>query len=167
MSEKGWTFQARSIEIETCQLASVFNGDIDGNDIGDATMKLFNASDAEITVQATADTDCVRTELYWEPIYDLEILSGFLQIITSTSNDMRVFVRAIPDLTPAQGGSKDMICGFNLRYLPANGVVRFDGKAPKFLPYHATNHTNKFRVSVHSLAGDKQKLLVNFDHFKE
>ena len=169
-AKKGWTYHMCGIEFETSVLNSIYHKDVNGNDLNETTYKLYDSNDNEITVQATADTDCVKTVIEFEPTYDYEIIGGTIKYIDSTNplnTDFRVWVIAVPDLTPAQGGSKVMVESVNLQYVdPANGVEA-DGRASKLMAYDATYHTNKLQITVKHPAGGKEKFMLALELFRQ
>jgi hypothetical protein len=149
ITRTGWHFQLHGVEFCTSQLNSTFNEDKDGNDLGFTTLKFYNSSNVELTAgtQAELDANCIKTVLTWEPTEDIEIIGGVLEQPTPPTTNMRLWATAIPDLTPAQGGSVPFTTGgVNLRYISGN--LDLDGKTPKLLPYDATYHTNKFEIVV-------------------
>jgi hypothetical protein len=168
-AEKGYTYQARFTELETCKLSSLVNDDITGADIGDASLKFYNSSDVELVAgtQAELDANCTATKLTWEPVYNMELIGGSARILTTPINDMYVHVRGVPDLTPAQGGSKDMVCGANLKFLLAKDDIIFDGRASKPMAYNATYHTNKMLVKFSGSVGEKVRLMIKWEHYKQ
>ena len=149
----GWHFQAHSIEWTTSTLASVYNADSSGNDLGFATVKFYDSNDAEITT-APEMTGCVKTVIDWEPTFDYEMVGGSLHHASVPGSNCRLYVIAVPDIPAAYGGSIFFAQGgINLNHVGATGSIRLDGRAPKRLTYDATNHTNKLRFILKHTAG--------------
>ena len=151
ITRTGWHLEAQCVEFQTSKLSSIFNEDKDGNDLGFTTIKFYNSSDTELTAgtQTELDNNCVKTVLTWEPGHDYEILGANIEQASTPTTDVRLWVTAVPDLTPAQGGSIPFIQGgLNLRRIGAGGELNVDGKVPKLMSYDATYHTNKFEVLV-------------------
>jgi len=161
----GWTYQLRVFEFETSVLNSLYNKDAAGSDIGDVTFKLYDSSDVEITVQATADAQCVKTVVDWEPTHDYEIVGGKILAKTTPGVDMRLYVIGVPDVPAGSGGSKAMVSGANLSY-PNDKMVIADGRASKYMKYDDTYHTNKLRFILIHPAGAKCKMACMKDIFK-
>lgn len=166
MAPKGWTFQARAIEFETAKLGSIYNKKHDGSNWNDATLKFYDDEDNELTTQGDILASGVKTVLDWEPLYDYEVVGGFLSRITTISQDVRCHIIAIPDLTEGQGGSKLMVSGINLQYIDDGDRLTVDGRTSKRLNYNATYHTNKLRIQLDHPAGSQNKLMVVFEHYK-
>jgi hypothetical protein len=168
ITKTGWHFQLHGFEFHTSQLNSVFNEDMDGNDLGFSTLKFYNSSDVELVAndQAELDANCVKTVATWEPDQDVEVIGGVLEQPVVTANNVRMWIRAIPDLTVAQGGSVPFAeGGINLKYI--NGNLDLDGKTPKLMPYNATNHTSKFEITMKHEVGDIAPIHLLFKLFRE
>lgn len=163
---KGWTYMARAIEIQTSQLDSVYSKQYDGTNWGDVTLKCYNSSDVEITVQSTADTDCVKTVVDWEPIYNYSIVGASATVDASFTGDLRVWALAVPDIPYSLGGSKRMISGVNMRFHGAKETFEFDGRTSKRMLYDATYHTNKIRIFYKHNAGEKINVMVIWNHYR-
>lgn len=163
-SPTGWTFQNDALEFETCVLNSIYHKDHLGADKGFATIKLFKSDGTEITDQLTADTQCVETRVDWEPDYDYEIIGGSLSLSSQPITDYRVWVIGVPDLTEAQGGSKQFISGINMKF-KSSSELEINGRSAKRLIYNPTYHTNKMRLKILSGAGSKIKGMLGFQYF--
>jgi len=162
----GWTYQMTAIEAETSVLSSVYHKDFNLNDLNYTTLELLDDEDAEITVQATADTDCVTTVLCFEPPWDYEVVGGTIKTADSVSVDLRVWVVAVPDIPAYLGGSKVMVENVNLRFIDPNNGIEADGRACKFLKYDVNYHTNKLKLIFRHPAGHKEKIMIAFELFK-
>jgi hypothetical protein len=168
ITRTGWHFQMHSLEFITSKLASIFNEDVDGTDLGFTTIKYYNGSDTELVAgtQAELDSNCVKTVVDFEMDQDIEVIGGILEQPTAPTTDVRIWVLAIPDLTVAQGGSVPFTNGgINLRYISNN--LDIDGRTPKLLPYDATYHTNKFRITLKHTAGTQCPINLIFKLFRE
>lgn len=167
IAKKGWTYHHRAIDFDTSTLASLVNEDKDSADLGDASIKFYNSSDVELTTQGDCDTSCVKTVVEFEPSWDYELIGGQLVVGTKISQDYRAWMVAVPDLTPAQGGSKIMINNYNLRFVDPNGGVHIDGRTSKYLTYDAVYHTNKLQIIIRHPAGGKEKLMIALELYKQ
>jgi len=168
ITKTGWHFQLHGLEFCTSGLASGFNEDVDGNDLGFTSLKFYNSSDVELVAgtQAELDANCVKTVYDIEIGQDIEVIGGLIEQPALPTTDVRMWVLAIPDLTVAQGGSVPFTQGgINLRYISGN--LDLDGKTPKLLPYSATYHTNKFRIIVKHNAGVIHPIHMLFKLFRE
>lgn len=165
-AKAGWTYHLTAPEFETSVLNSLYHKDADGNNLGQATVKYYNSSDVELTTQGDCDTSCVKTVLDFEPSFDYEIIGGTIKSLNAITNDYRIWVVAVPDLTAAQGGSKVMVENVNLKFVDPNNGVEADGRASKYMTYDATYHTNKLRLTVKHPAGGKEKLMIAFELYK-
>ena len=102
----------------------------------------------------------------WEATHDLEIIGGYLKQAVIPSDDLRLWVVGVPDVPEAYGGSKPFVVNVNLKYIGLEEGVRVDGRAPKYMAYSATYHTNKIRMIFRHAAGTKYKLSMIFELFK-
>jgi hypothetical protein len=96
----------------------------------------------------------------------LEIIGGFLKQLSAPTDDIRLWVIGVPDVAEAYGGSKPFVVNINLKYIGLEEGVRVDGRAPKYMSYSATYHTNKIRMMIRHPAGVKHKLCMIFELFK-
>lgn len=163
----GWSFQFKSFEFTTCTLSNVVSKDYLNADANDVTIKIYNAGGTEITDQATANTDCTKTVVDFEPLYDYEIIGGMLSVITSPTSDIFLHIVAVPDLPAGSGGTKVFTQNFNTRFLGAQETLKIDGRASKRLNYNASFHTNKIRLILYSDAGVKHRFMQSFEIFKQ
>ena len=168
MAPVGWLFQQKWFEITTSELSSQFCKDFKGVDIVGVVYKFYDAADVEITDQATANTDCVKSVLDIELTYDFELLGGSVRVGKPPNNtqDLRLWIVAIPDVPAAAGGELVFVNGINLRYFNQNEVLHVDGRTPKLLVYNTVNHTNKLRFICKHTAGIKQKLIFSMEYYK-
>ena len=168
ITKTGWHFQLHGVEFCTSGLGSLYNKDKEGADLGFCSLKFYNSSDVELVAgtQAELDSNCTKTVMDIEIDHDIEVIGGTVEQPTPPTTDIRMWVTAIPDLTIAQGGSVEFAQGgVNLRYISKN--LDLDGKTPKLLPYSATYHTNKFRVTMRHAAGEICPVHMLFKLFKE
>ena len=170
VTETGWQYHMQGVEFTTSTIGSSthpYNHDEQGNNLGFASVKLYDDQDQEITTQIDADTNCVKTIIDWEPTYDYEVIGGALKMDAPTLLDVRVYVIAVPDIPKIYGGSKDFISSINMKYIASGDKVEADGRASKRLYYDAVNHTNKMRIILKHPAGAKCNFLMSFELFKE
>ena len=163
----GWTYQRRVLNFETSLINSLDNDKHDGTDWGDATIKFYDSSDTELTTATSINTNSIKTVVDWEALYDFEIIGGTVTLDVNPSEDVYVWVVAIPDITEAQGGTKIMVSNLNLNFLAAKTTMVFDGRAAKLLIYDVTNHTNKMRLIVKHNSGKNLKMSVAWEHYKQ
>ena len=137
-TQKGWHYQAHSIQFEVNKLDSIYNKDRNGNDLGFSSMKIYDDQGNELTTQASVDTDGCKTVIKWQPTYDIEVISGNIRQVTKETVDSYIYVDAvIPTGYPApydklyvpftQGG-------INLNYIGADESLKTDGRAAKLIP---------------------------------
>lgn len=163
VTKTGWHYQANSVEFSTAKLSSLVNIDAAGDDLGYTTIKYYDVVGVELVAgtQGELDTDCVKTVITWEPGVDYEIIGGTLYQSAAPSNDVRLWITAVPDLTPAQGGSIPfMEGGMNLKHMGTGAIMELDGKTPKLMTYNATYHTSKFQITATHTAGDQCPVMV-------
>lgn len=166
ISQKGWQYFEDYFELETSKLDSLVHKDMDNQDCSYVTVKFYDDSDQELTDQNDLDSSCVKTVIDWMPPYDYEIIGGAIRMKTQPSADLYTWVVAVPDISAQYGGSKEFLRNLNLSYL-TNSLFKNDGRVPKYLKYDAVNKTNKFRIIFRHPTGLKQKVMLNFELFKE
>lgn len=163
----GWNYHAHAFEFKLSTLNSDVCLDENGDDFGFTSIKLYNAAGEEITDQPTADTDCVKTVLDWEPTHDFEILSGKLYFKDETLNeDIRLWVIGVPDIPKEYGGSRCFANGINLDYLDAFQPIETDGRVSKYMSYNPTLHSNKFRFILRHNPGKKLDIMFVLEIYK-
>ena len=166
MAPKGWTYQLRNIGLKTSTINSLANDDHEGNDLGGVTLKFYDNVDAEITVQGTADTDCVKTVLDIEPAYTYEVIGGWLSVHENITDDIRLYVVGAPDVPEYLGGSKLMIANLNARYIDPSERILLDGRTTKRMTYDAVYHTSKLRLILLHAAGIAKDFQISLEIFK-
>lgn len=170
ITKTGWHYQCHTIEFETSKLSAIYNHDDSQTDLGYLSVKFYNSSGTELTAgtQTELDNNCVKTVLEWEADYDVELIGGTLYQASQPSTDVRIWVTAVPDLPVASGGSVPF-CegGVNLKYMGTGAVYDIDGKTPKLMPYNATYHTNKMRITITHDTGVTHPAMLVFKLFRE
>lgn len=172
-------YQMRCIQFRTAKRDEFYNEDQGGatlEDVERTFWKLVSGTLTQMTQgelsnedwQAALDADCVETRVDWEPSYTYEIIGGVVQFLAAVEQRCPIEVIAIPDLPAIYGGTKPFVQNFDLRFTPAKGEVRADGRAVKELPYSATYHTNKLRLRVrHGAGAAKVDIQIVFEHFRD
>lgn len=158
----GWSAQFHAMSFKTSQLDSAYNKKVNGDDLGFMTLKCYDEDDEEIESQETADSEAVKTIIEWQPNHDFEIVGGQLMQAAAPGSNVYLWVIGLPGILNVmftQGGINLKMCG-------AGGVVDFDGRASKYLPYNGGAGTNKFRIVLKHGAGVKHELQVVFQIFK-
>lgn len=169
-AKSGWTYAAVPLEFETARLSdSVYSKLVDGTDRAGITLKAYNSSDVEVTTAGVLNANLatiVKTVLDLELPYDFELIGGSLRTLTSITDDMRLWIIAVPDISAGSGGSKEMTGGLNLRYLAPGNEFRVDGRVSKYMSYNATYHTNKLRFIFTYPAGTNEQLSITMEIYK-
>ena len=170
-AKRGWTYCALPFEFSTSRLGStdLYSKMADGTDRSGISMKIYNASDVEITTPGLLGANlatAVKTVIDLEPAYDYELIGGTLRTLTDILSDMRLWIIAVPDISAASGGSKEMAGGVNLRYLSPGNEYHVDGRVSKSLTYSATYHTNKLRFILKYPAGEVETIAVTVEMYK-
>lgn len=162
----GWIYHLTAPEFTTSTVGSLYNKNIDGNDLNEAVVKFYDINGDELSTQGSCDTDCVKTVFTFEPTWDYEIIGGTIKTYDDVIENVRVWVVAVPDIPAQYGGSKVMIQGVNLKFIdPNNGIVA-DGRASKYMTYSAVYHTSKLQAVVKHPAGHKASMMVAFEMYK-
>jgi hypothetical protein len=162
---KGATFDAVPLEFKTSKLNSTYSKDYDNVARTTVSLKLYDVNDDEITLVAN-EGNAVKTVIDLELPYDFEVIGGTLFQYAAPANDVRIWVVVVPDLTPAQGGSKEMVGGINLKFFKTGMKLDADGRASKFLTFNNTSHTNKFRFIVRHPAGENHEIMAILEMYK-
>jgi hypothetical protein len=171
LATAGWTFQEHSFEFSTGLLNSNYSKKYDNTDFNFSTMsfyELISNVETKITggnlTQGYLDSNCVKTVIDWEVPYDIDLINGELFVLGTLTNDVRLWVMAVPDIPYAYGGSKELCTGGkNLKY---HQQIILDGRVVKHLTYSATYHTNKLRIILRHNPGVNALLECNVDHYK-
>ena len=169
ITRTGWHYQAHSIEITTSKLSGFYNSNESGTDLGYTSVKYYNGT-TELTAntQAELDSSCNKTVIFWEPSHDVEVLGGVIFQASTPANDTRLWITAVPDLPANLGGSVPFAQGgLNLKYMGTGQVFDIDGRTPKLLPYNATYHTNKFKLTLTHNTGTQHSLMFVAKVFRE
>ena len=164
----GWTYQHLNFEIQTGILNCLYAKDYAGDNVPGLTLKFFDGSGNELIAgtQAELDSSCVVTQLDYEPTVDFVLVGGGITHMTVPTNDLRLYVVGVPDLSAAYGGSKEFIVGLNLKFHEPKFVWDIDGRTGKKLTYDATYHTNKMRlICKHSLA-ENIRIKIHYETYK-
>lgn len=173
-TKKGWHYQAHSVQFEVNKLGSIYNKDIDGNDLGFATLKVYDDQGNECTTQGSADTNGVQTIVKWEPDFDFEIISGQIRQLEKETVDSYVHVRAmVATGLPSPNNWLPVYFthgGINLNYIGADEVLKTDGRSSKFFP--AGSNGDHFEIVVNYEADlltntNRHKMSVIFEIYKD
>ena len=148
----GWNFNYRMIEIQLATVGGLYNCDMNGADVGDASMRLYDAGGTLITDPALQG-NAVKTVVDLEPPYNICVAGGCLRMDTKPTSDVFLNVVAVPDIPAIYGGSKVFIQNVNLSYIDGSIGLDADGRAAKQMTYSASLHTNKFRFQFTHVAG--------------
>jgi hypothetical protein len=166
VAPSGWNFHLRMVEFNLSTAASLYNKSVAGVDIGDATIKLYDADGVLITDPAN-EVNCVKTVLDLEPPYDIYVAGGNVRSESPVTTDVRVSVIAVPDVPANYGGSKPFVQNINMKFVNNNTGVNADGRAAKWLQYNATYHTNKLRFQFTHPAGSTLKMGITVETYKQ
>lgn len=152
-TNKGWHYQAHSVQFEVNKLDSIYNKDHARNDLGYSEIKVYDVNGTECTTQTQADTDGVKSVITWKPDFDFEVISGNIRQITKETVDSYLYVNAVvaTGLPSPYNWLKVPFVqgGINLNYIGADEPLKTDGRASKLFKA-ATN-------------GDYFEIIVNYD----
>ena len=159
---KGWHYQAHAVEFQTSVLNSTYNKDVNGNDLGFASIKFYDSNNVELTTQVDVDANCVKSVLTWNTNHDFEMISGQLRQIERQTSDIYMYVQAQVLVAPSvyipipftQGG-------INMRYIGADEPLMTDGRASKLI-----TSNDYFEVVCKHDAGVKHKMTIIFETYK-
>jgi hypothetical protein len=160
-TKEGWRAEFHSFRITTS--GSVVSKKRNGDSTGLCTFKMIDAQGAETQVVA----ECVESVMTWEPTYDVEIIGATAMQASSPVQDVYLHVTAAPDIPAQYGGSVEFsVGGINLADMGVGGVVDFDGRATKFVPYDATNHSGKWEFRFKHSAGFIHSISIVMELFR-
>jgi hypothetical protein len=165
-AKAGWTYHFTAPEFTTSTINSLYHKDVAGTDLNQCTVKYYDASGTELTAQGSCDTDCVKTVFSFEPAWDYEIIGGTIKTVGAVTENVRIWVIAVPDIPAAYGGSKVMVQSVNLKFIDPNNGVEADGRASKFMTYSSTLHTNKLQLILKHPAGHKEDIMMAFELYR-
>jgi len=164
IAKSGAIFQLNGFSFESSVVGSGNCVDVNGNDLGFVTLKLYKADDSLITDQSIADTDCVKSVLDWEPTFNFEIIGGLIEQVDPPSENIKLFVIGVPDIPENYGGSAVFVNNINIKFI--KDALLLDGRVPKYMIYNSSYHTNKFRFILIHPAGFKHQLQIALTLFK-
>lgn len=170
---KGWHYQAHSIQFEVNKLGSIYNRDVDGNDLGFAEIKIYDENGDECTTQGSADINGVKTVVTWKPTYDFEVISGNIRQVVKETVDSYIYVRA--KVATGLSAPNDYFPvnfiegGINLNYIGADEPLKTDGRASKLLKGSNGDH---FEIVVNYQSyllnnENRHKMSVLFEIYKD
>lgn len=165
-AKTGWTYHLTGPEFATSTIGSLFHQDAAGNNLNETVVKFYDINNVELTTQLDCDTSCVKTVFYFEPPWDYEIIGGTIKTSDIVTENVRVWVIAVPDVPAINGGSKVMAQNINLKFIDPNNGIEADGRVSKFMPYSATYHTNKVQLIIKHPAGLKTDMMMAFELFR-
>lgn len=161
----GWKYWNCSMQLETSNLTSfecsAWDGDYDAS-----TLYFYDADGVELTTQNDIDTSCVVTRVDWMPTFDVELLEGTFKQIATPTQPVKLFVRAVPDISTELGGCVDFVTNMDLQFLGAFDAFTSDGRASKEMPYNSGIGTNKIRIELRHPAGFKHKCQISLEFFR-
>jgi len=169
-ADKGAAYKAHFFEFETCLLDSVHCESWLGMSDMDFSIKFFKMDGTELLTQNDIDTMCTKTVVTFKPMYDYELVSGNVHMISRPTEDLRLWVvGGAPEL--GDMGAKEFIRNLNLQYIGADEGLHTDGRASKFMaastmgvPYN----TNQLQIVIKSSSvGYKHKILMAFEYFRK
>lgn len=167
-TNKGWHYQAHSVEFTTSTLNSCYNKDKNGVDLGFTEIKLYNSNGDEITTQLDADLNCVKSVITWKPNFDFEIISGNVRQESKETFDMYLYtgLQANTGLpapynwlyVPFTNG------GINMKYIGADEPLKTDGRSSKYVK--AGTNGDYFEITLNHGNGNKHSMSVIFEIYK-
>lgn len=191
-----WKQQLFEIEFKTGVAESVHEKDINNVDIGWSSLKFYElngGSEVEMTqdvaggetdeqFQTRLDSNCIRTDLLWDPNVDYMILSGKISQQQTPPDDLYVWVIGI-DLDAAYGGPKFTFAegGINMSYVGNHTAVGLKGVAgttlyknkvwdpasQQYVTLPEGVGTNRVRFLCRHKANARQRLQPIFEIFRD
>lgn len=166
ITKTGWHYQPHALSFKTAKLASIYNKNVAGNDLGFSTIKLYKSNGDEIT-DSLYENLCVKTVVEWMPTHDYEIVGAKFYQDSTLDTDIYMWVIGVPDIPAQYGGSIPFgQGGVNLRWVASGQGLNTDGRSSKLLVYDATNKTNKFQLVFKHNAGVQHDCMMVWEIYK-
>jgi hypothetical protein len=182
-TRSGWHYEPRSIDFTAGVAGSLYNRKHDGNtidtgtDYGDAGLFFFDSSGVAITQggetleqwQTRLDAQCVRTQIDWQPTYEMDIIGATVGILNPPEGTDRGYVWIIiaPDIPSEYGGSVPFMAGgWNCRHFKGSPETFLDGRGVYPMAYDPIYNTNKIRVIVKHELNSRMEMQFIAEHFK-
>lgn len=185
-TKTGWHYEPRSLDFSAGVAGSLYNlkhdgnGMNDGTDYGDATLKFFDDQGGELSFQQTghdSETDvqfqarltanCVRTEMDWQPQYDMDIIGGILMVKNVPTEDAYMWTVVAPEIPEIYGGEVPHVAGgWNLSFFNNKDKIQVNGRGSKTVVYDPVYNSNKFRTIIKHAKGDTPGVQMIYEHFK-
>lgn len=162
---KGWTYSAMAFHLTTSDLDSATLKDANGDDSTGVTLKLYNSSSIELTEEATEST-ATKTVIDFELPEDIELIGGRIMQPSVPASDLWFGVIGVPDVPYAYGGSREMVRGVNLKYVPSCCIFETDGRSSKYMAYSSDYHTSKLRFIFNHATGLTHDIMVVLDGYR-
>jgi hypothetical protein len=171
----GWTIQDHKVELSLGTLSSLYSKKDTGADFNFSTVKyyeLISSAETLITGANAADqgyltANCIKTVIDWEPTFDYDIIGGEIRFSDTITQDVRLWVTAVPDLPSSMGGSKELLTGGrNLKFIQPKSTINLDGRTAKRLSYNASYHTNKLRYAFRHDVGAAYSIEIALQFYK-
>jgi len=182
LTKTGWHAEPRVLTWTTAKAASLHNRKGNGysinggTDHADAWMKFYTSAGQEIIkgaeesledYQARLLASCTCTQLFWQPKYDIEMISGDIRFSGNTGSKASGWVIFAPDIPEAYGGSVPFLTGgLPLGMINERERVNIDGRTPKFIAYDPIYNTNKAKMVVVHSAGEQVTVMLKIDLFR-
>jgi len=167
-SNKGWHYQAHSLEFSSSTLNSIYNKDKDDNDLGYGEIKLYKSDGDEIVNQTEADSHCVKSVVTWKPDFDFEIISGNVRQESKESFDMYLHVGI--QVSTGYPSPNDWFYvpftngGINMKYIGADEPLKTDGRTSKYVK--ASTNGDYFEITLNHGAGNRHSMSIIFEIYK-
>lgn len=164
MFKTGVAVRFHFISFKTSDIGSLKHRKHDGStSFGFSTYKIYDGSNAEITDPAN-EGNAVKTVVDFEPpSIDYEIIGGKFYQNAPPASDVFVHVVGVPDVPEAYGGSVGFCSDANLKLMGSGLAFETDGRVPKLMRYHASNHTSKLRFIFYHSAGTQHECMAHLE----
>jgi len=165
--------QTFETEWRTATLNSIHEKNIDNQDIGWSSLEFYKDVGGVETKwtpadQADLDSNCIRTDMIWNPDIDYWILSGEIGHHSTISENLYVWASG----SYSVGNKVFVEGGINLKYLAAYGKIGVRGAAVTHMqenlehPQLGTLDANKIRVVCRHSAGKQHDLQLVLGIFR-
>jgi hypothetical protein len=183
----GYHYEPRALDFKVATYQSLYNRKDDngtvsaGTDYGDAEMKFYDSSDAELSYQqsgyeseiavqfqARLTAGCTKTVVWFTPNFKYCIKSGVVMLREEVTTDCYLWCTLAPHIPEASGGNVPFLAGgYNLSFFPSKSFIRMDGNTTFVIENDLVYYTNRIGLIVKHYAGDDFGVQMIYELYKE
>jgi len=163
----GRRFRLRAFYFKSSDPSSLVNkAALDDADLGDITMKCYDADDVELDEDYST---AVKTVITFQEPHDIEVIGGQMMIdptlINGTTDEWWISVVGAPDVPAIYGGQVGYITKTNLEMSPGTGIT-MNGRASAELKNDPVYNSNRIRFTLEHPVGAVKRFQVFLETFR-